>query len=153
MKKYKILFLIIANLTAHTLCAQDFTFSQFYEMPMMRNPAIAGIFTGDIRVQAAYRNQWASVTTPYKTMALSAELKKAVGFNDDYVTIGLQLNNDVAGDLNFGVLQLLPAINYMKSVNQGNGYLSAGFMGGLVQSKFDVTNFSCNFLCSIKLTP
>ncbi len=144
MKKYKILFLIIANLTAHTLCAQDFTFSQFYEMPMMRNPAIAGIFTGDIRVQAAYRNQWASVTTPYKTMALSAELKKAVGFNDDYVTIGLQLNNDIAGDLNFGVLQLLPAINYMKSVNQGNGYLSAGFMGGLVQSKFDVTKGTWN---------
>ena len=94
----------------------------------MRYPAISGIFTGDVRIQAAYRNQWASVTTPYKTTAVSAELKKHVGFGDDYITIGLQLSNDVAGDLNFGVLQLLPAINYMKSVNQGNGYLSAGFM-------------------------
>lgn len=144
MKKYKILFSVIVNLVALHVSAQDFTFSQFYEMPLLRNPAIAGIFTGDIRVQAAYRNQWASVTTPYKTMALSTELKKSVGYNDDYITIGLQLNNDVAGDLNFGVLQLLPAINYMKSVNQGNGYLSAGFMAGLVQSKFDVTKGTWN---------
>ncbi len=140
----KILFLITAHILVLQLCAQDFTLSQFYEMPMLRNPAIAGIFTGDLRVQAAYRNQWASVTTPYKTMALSGELKKHVGFGDDYITIGLQVSNDVAGDLNFGVLQLLPAVNYMKSVNQGNGYLSAGFMAGLVQYKFDPTKATFN---------
>jgi len=142
--KNKIFFLIVFNLVALNLSAQDFTFSQFYEMPLLRNPAIAGIFNGDIRIQSAYRNQWASVTTPYKTMALSAELKKSVGFNDDYVTIGMQLSNDVAGDLNFGVLQLLPSINYMKSINQGNGYLSAAFMAGLVQSRFDVTKGTWN---------
>ncbi len=144
MNKYKLFFLLAFNLAVLNINAQDFAFSQFYEMPLLRNPAISGIFTGDVRIQAAYRNQWASVTTPYKTTAVSAELKKHVGFGDDYITIGLQLSNDVAGDLNFGVLQLLPAINYMKSVNQGNGYLSAGFMAGLVQSKFDVTKGTWN---------
>ncbi len=144
MNKYKIFFLLAFNLAVLNINAQDFAFSQFYEMPLLRNPAISGIFTGDVRIQSAYRNQWASVTTPYKTTAVSAELKKHVGFGDDYITIGLQLSNDVAGDLNFGVLQLLPAINYMKSVNQGNGYLSAGFMAGLVQSKFDVTKGTWN---------
>lgn len=144
MNKYKLFFLLAFNLAVLNINAQDFAFSQFYEMPLLRNPAISGIFTGDVRIQSAYRNQWASVTTPYKTTAVSAELKKHVGFGDDYITIGLQLSNDVAGDLNFGVLQLLPAINYMKSVNQGNGYLSAGFMAGLVQSKFDVTKGTWN---------
>ena len=39
---------------------QDFTFSQFQEMPLLRNPAIAGLFAGDIRLQSAYRSQWLS---------------------------------------------------------------------------------------------
>ena len=31
--------------------AQDIHFSQFFETPLLRNPALAGIFTGDIRLQ------------------------------------------------------------------------------------------------------
>jgi len=44
--------------------AQDIHFSQFFETPLLRNPALAGIFTGDVRIQAVYRTQWASVTVP-----------------------------------------------------------------------------------------
>ena len=54
--------------------AQDLNFSQFYELPLLRNPALAGIFIGDIRIQSVYRNQWQSVTVPYRTSGLSAEV-------------------------------------------------------------------------------
>ena len=76
---------------------QDIHFSQFFETPLVRNPALAGIFSGDIRVQAVYRNQWNSVTVPYKTGSFNAEYKKPVGRGDDFLTIGGQVLYDKAG--------------------------------------------------------
>ena len=32
-------------------------------------------FAGDIRITGAYRNQWQSVTVPYRTFALGGEFK------------------------------------------------------------------------------
>ena len=32
--------------------AQDPHFSQFFEAPLLRNPSLAGLFEGDIRVQS-----------------------------------------------------------------------------------------------------
>lgn len=46
--------------------AQDIHFSQFYEAPLSRNPALAGIFTGNLRVQLLHRNQWATIDVPSK---------------------------------------------------------------------------------------
>lgn len=117
--------------------AQDFTFSQFYEMPLLRNPAIAGIFSGDVRIQSAFRSQWGSVTTPFQTTALSTEVKFPVGIANDYFTGALQVTSDKAGDSKLSRIQVLPAFNYLKSLNGGNSYIAAGFMGGFVQSSFD----------------
>ncbi len=55
--------------------AQDIHFSQFFETPLLRNPALAGIFTGDIRAQGVFRDQWNSVTNAYKTASLNGEYK------------------------------------------------------------------------------
>lgn len=121
---------------------QDFTFSQFQEMPLLRNPAIAGLFAGDIRLQSAYRSQWLSVTTPYKTMAVSVETKIPTRYQDDYFTASLLVTNDVAGDSRLSRLQLLPSINFLKSINDNNGYIALGFIGGLVQSQFDPTKLT-----------
>ena len=38
--------------------AQDPHFSQFFEAPLLRNPSLAGLFDGDIRIQGVYRSQW-----------------------------------------------------------------------------------------------
>src|ERR671926_470167 len=70
--------------------AQDIHFSQFFEAPLLRNPSLAGIFSGDVRVQAVYRDQWNSVTTAYKTASLNAEYKMPIGSGNDFVTAGLQ---------------------------------------------------------------
>ncbi len=48
--------------------SQDIHFSQFFEAPLLRNPALAGLFTGDLRIQAVYRTQWQSVSVPYQTL-------------------------------------------------------------------------------------
>lgn len=118
--------------------AQDIHLSQFYETPILRNPALAGIFTGDYRVEAVYRNQWSSLTIPYQTGALSGEVRFPVGHRNDYLTGGLQLTYDVAGSARFQTTQLLPVINYHKSLNdEKDMYLSVGFMAGFTQRQFD----------------
>lgn len=118
--------------------AQDFTFSQFYEQPLLRNPALAGIFTGDLRVSMAYRDQWGSVTVPYRTASLSIEHKIPVGSKNDILAIASQMSLDVAGDLSLKRTQFLPAINFHKSLSEEHDtYLSFAFMGGPVSSQFD----------------
>lgn len=139
-KIYLLAFMLMSAVT--TAKGQDINFSQFYELPLLRNPALAGIFAGDLRVTGIYRNQWESVTVPYRTFGLGLEYKKAMGIGaDDYVTMGLQATNDVAGDSRLSRTQVLPVLNYHKSINAG-GYLSAGIMAGAVFQRFDPSKLS-----------
>lgn len=125
--------------------SQDIHFSQFFEAPLLRNPSLAGIFAGDVRVQAVYRDQWNSVTTAYKTLSLNGEYKMPVGNANDFVTLGLQLLQDRAGTISWVSTHVLPAINYHKSLSSDRTkYLSLGFMGGWVQKRFDRTKMTTN---------
>lgn len=124
---------------------QDLHFSQFYEAPLVRNPALAGLFEGDVRAQLVYRNQWGSVTTPYQTGSLNGEYKFAIGRGDDFMTAGLQILWDKAGSVALNTTHLLPAVNYHKSMNADkNRYLSIGFMGGLVSRRLDRSKVTTN---------
>src|SRR5450631_3938296 len=118
--------------------SQDIHFSQFFETPLLRNPALAGIFTGDVRIQSVFRTQWNSVTTPYQTVSLNGEYKLPVGRVNDFLTLGGQLLYDKAGTIALTTTHILPTLNYHKSLSADrNMYLSIGFMGGLVQRNFD----------------
>jgi type IX secretion system PorP/SprF family membrane protein len=121
------------------LMAQDFTFSQFYETPLLRNPALAGIFNGNVRFQSAFRSQWSSVSVPYQTQSLSGEVTFPLFNSNDLLTAGVQVTNDVAGDSKLGRIQLLPVISFHKAFNDETSYLTIAFMGGLIQSRFDPT--------------
>ena len=139
-KQYTFILILFLLLLREHCFSQDLTFSQFYEQPLLRNPALAGIFTGDIRVSAAYRDQWASVTVPFRTTALSIEHKFPVGKANDNLTIGTQFTEDAAGDIRLKRTQLLPAINFHKSLSdEKDTYLSLAFMGGPTFSQFDPT--------------
>lgn len=128
-----------------SLIAQDIHLSQFYETPILRNPALIGLFNGDYRIQTVYRNQWNSITIPYQTGTVSAELKFPVGRSEDFVTTGLQLTYDRAGTARLQSVQVLPAINYHKSLSQDkNMFLSLGFTGGIVQRQFDPSKLTFN---------
>ena len=136
------LILLLLSTEAYT---QDIHFSQFFETPLLRNPALAGIFTGDIRVQAVYRNQWNSVTVPYQTGSFSAEYKKSVGSGNDFLTLGGEILYDKAGTVALQATHILPAITYHKSLSdEKNMYLSLGFMGGWVQRSIDRSKVTTN---------
>jgi type IX secretion system PorP/SprF family membrane protein len=142
---FTLVIVCMALLFSTTTQCQDINFSQFYDLPLLRNPSLAGIFAGDIRVTTAYRSQWQSVTVPYRTFGLGAEFKKPVGQNsDDFFTYGLQLTNDIAGDSKLSRTQVFPVFNYHKSLGGGEkgAYLSAGILGGPVMQRFDPTQLS-----------
>jgi type IX secretion system PorP/SprF family membrane protein len=125
--------------------AQDLHFSQFYEAPLFRNPAMAGLTKGDYRVQTVFRSQWNSVANAYRTAAASGEYKMPVGTGDNYMTLGLQFVSDKAGTTSLSTTQVLPAFNYHKSIGGArNTYLSLGFMGGLVQRSIDRSRMTTN---------
>ncbi len=124
---------------ATTAFTQDINFSQFYELPLLRNPALAANFKGDVRVMASCRSQWGSVTVPYQTQSLAAEIK-IPAFQGDYITLGMQATNDIAGDSKMGRTQFFPMAAFSKCINEEkNSYLSIGVLGGAVQQRFDAS--------------
>jgi len=144
-RRLKILFGIWSLLFFTFLHAQDIHFSQFFQSPLLRNPSLAGIFTGDIRVQGVYRDQWNSVTNAYKTASLDGEYKMPIGKSNDFITAGMQLLYDRAGTIAWTSTYILPALNYHKSLStEKNRYLSLGFMGGIVQRRIDRSKVTTN---------
>ena len=145
MNEMKMVVLSLLLLAGHRACPQDVHFSQFFEAPLLRNPALAGIFTGDYRVQGVYRSQWNSVTDGYRTGSFNAEYKRQVGQSDNFVTVGLQTLFDKSGTAGLSTTEILPAFNYHKSLSdERNMYLSLGFMGGLIEKAIDRSKLTTN---------
>lgn len=145
LKKPVLLVLLLAAGITDRVLAQEPGFSQFFDAPLSRNPALAGLFEGDIRIQGVYRNQLSSVTTPYITNSLNAEYKRPVGKGNDFITLGLEMMYDEAATINFRTTRVFPALNYHKSLNDTKTkYLSAGFMAGWVNKRIDRTKITTN---------
>jgi len=143
---HKVFFSILCTLTlSYSGFSQDIHFSQFFETPLLRNPSLAGIFTGDLRLQMVYRTQWSSVTVPYQTGSFNAEYKLPMGNSNDFLSVGGQVLYDKAGTVALTATHVLPTVNYHKSLSEErNMYLSVGFMGGLVQRKLDRSKMTTN---------
>ncbi len=148
MKKFILISLLNSLLLAGNIGfveAQDIHFSQIFETPLLRNPALAGLFSGDIRVQTVYRSQWNSVTNAYSTSSANVEYKLPVIKSTDYVTIGGQVLYDKAGTVDLTSTHILPAINYHKSLSAARSmYLSMAVMGGYVQRSIDRSKITTN---------
>ncbi len=145
MKKRRLHLSFLLVLTTSAASAQDIHFSQFFETPLLRNPSLAGIFTGDYRVQSVFRDQWNSFTNAYRTGSASGEYKWPIGKGNDYFTTALEILFDKAGTAALETTELLPAANYHKSLsNDRPMYLSVGFMGGLVEKTLDLSKVTTN---------
>lgn len=124
--------------------SQDLNFSQFYEQPLLRNPALCGLFNGNLRVGGIFRNQWPSLHVPYRTQGLSIETRAPFcGDNsgcENYWTIGGQFTYDVAGDSRLTRSQGMLAIGRRLTLSCDRGdALIVSFVPGFVNSHFDPT--------------
>jgi type IX secretion system PorP/SprF family membrane protein len=143
--KKRLLHILLLLLPALVLQAQDIHFSQFFETPLLRNPALAGIFTGDYRIQTVFRDQWNNINNAYRTGSINAEYKWPIGKQNDYITTALEILYDKAGTAALNTTELLPALNYHKSLSDDKPmFLSVGFMGGLVEKTLDLSKVTTN---------
>ncbi|CAN5261356.1 hypothetical protein BH09BAC1_BH09BAC1_14030 [soil metagenome] len=115
--------------------AQDIHFSQFYASPLTLNPTLTGFSQGDYRVAAIYRNQWATVTSPYQTFAASYDmriLKNKV--KKDIFGVGFVAVHDHSANNVVSLLSGYLSTSYHKLLSKkGNHYLGLGIQAGYVQ--------------------
>ncbi len=155
----KYLFTTICLLAYLSLQAQDPRFAQFYAAPDQLNPALTGVYEGQFRFIANYRDQWASVlnNVPFRTLSTHLDGKISIG-RHDYLSIGINGLRDIAGDSKYTQTSGSASLSYMKYLG-GNSkrdyYLVAGAQAGLGQrslnfgdlwfsEQFDQENLSIN---------
>ena len=106
--------------------AQDIHFSQFGNSPLNLNPALTGMFAGDMRFVGNYRSQWTTVPVSYLTFSGAFDMKfDQICSNHDQWAGGILFNYDVAGDSKLHTAQIALNGSYTHQINQKN-YLSLG---------------------------
>ncbi|MDF2437819.1 MAG: hypothetical protein K0Q95_2195 [Bacteroidota bacterium] len=135
--------------TSAALFSQDLHFSQYNQTPSLVNPALTGI-SNVLRASVIYKDQWRSITVPYKTYGASVELKfkgsnwekagqhmtKIYKKAFNRMAGGLSFYSDKAGDGNMGSTQVNLSLATFVPLNP-NSSLSLGLQGSLVQKKVD----------------
>jgi type IX secretion system PorP/SprF family membrane protein len=105
------------------------------------NPALSGSMDGQYRIGGIYKNQWASITSPfvYSTPSISGDVKLfSGGYSYNYLGLGLLLLNDQSGDGNLSNLTAMLSASYHQSLDkEGNYHIALGLQGGMVQKKID----------------
>jgi len=137
IKKIYIAFL----LSCSALYAQDIHFSQFYESPVLLNPAAAGASHSDFRFVLNYKNQWKSVINPFKTIAVAFDSraylnKKKKG---NHLGYGFSMYNDKAGMSKVTTNQFNLDLAYHIYFSRSSS-LSAGVKAGFFQRSINTTD-------------
>lgn len=139
----------MSRLTVAMLCClplwangQDIHFSQIDVNPILYSPAYSGFFDGKGRFGITYRNQWASVSTPYQTFAASGEYSLLPGrYRRNGLSLGGFVYNDRAGSLNYGTISANGILSYYQSISSSNNTLmSFAVEGGYSQCSMNEEN-------------
>lgn len=142
----KIIAILISGVSTLFLfpCAfsQDLHFSQFFNAPLLTNPANTGFIPdGDYRLGINYRNQWSSImTVPYKTMSAFGDVQVLQNKdNTGWMGLGGIILHDVAGSGELTTTRIYGSVAYHQMINLGS-LLSLGFNVGWANKQINVTN-------------
>jgi type IX secretion system PorP/SprF family membrane protein len=145
MKKFYIS--IIVGLSFLAAGAQDIHYTQFYNTPLTTNPALTGVFNGQYRIGAIYRNQWFSAVSggtffnsPFQTPSISFDMPFILK-NGDAVGVGALIFYDEAGAGSITTFSGQVSASYIKHLGKdGRHQLSAGFQVGYTQYKLSAAD-------------
>ena len=153
MKKIAIILTVL--IFANRAYSQDLHFSQYNQTPSLVNPALTGALAV-FRASVIYKDQWKSVTVPYKTYGASVEMKfKASNWEKNQpftltrfykksfsrLAGGLSFYSDKAGDGNMGSNQVNLSLATFIPLNKYSS-LSAGMQASIVQRQVDFNKLS-----------
>lgn len=133
-----LLLIIVTNVKG-----QGLHFSQYFNAPMLVNPANTGFNPDyDYRIGGNYRNQWASVGNPFRTMSVWGDTKLFTNrFENGWVGAGASLYSDKAGSGNLVSTNAYASLAYHQMLGY-NSLLSGGFSVGLVTKRIDISKLS-----------
>ena len=136
-------FFAFSLICCSSLTAQDIHFSQFWNAPTYINPALTGVFNGNLRMISNYRNQWKSITpNSYETMALYVDgTPFAENIKSGFIGTGVGIYNDRAGDGKLGTTQFNATFSYTHYLAE-NQSLGAGMQIGYAQRSVDFLSFT-----------
>jgi type IX secretion system PorP/SprF family membrane protein len=143
-KRAVLLFLTVFYLlfTVQKSQSQDLHFSQWYNAPLLTNPANTGFIPdADYRIGANYRNQWSSIMTiPYKTFSIwgDAQLFREQ-IESGWLGVGGVLLRDVAGSGSLTSTKAYASIAYHQMIGEAH-LLSFGINGGWANKRINSSN-------------
>ena len=133
--------LLVLSSPFSALRSQDIHFSMLDLDPLLFNPAYSGFFDGMGRFGVVYRNQWASVSTPFQTLTATAEVSLMRSTrNRNGLSAGLWLTGDRAGSLDYGATTASVIASYFQALGDGSNLVSLGVEGGIGQVGFNPNN-------------
>ena len=121
--------------------SQDIHFTQFYASPLTLNPALTGVFDGDWRVSANYRNQWRAIGGyPFTTFSFGWD--RPIRIYSEQVNVGIVVLHDQSGVVNLTTNRFYGNISYLKKI--GRNTLALGIQPGYVTEGYDISKYSFN---------
>jgi type IX secretion system PorP/SprF family membrane protein len=121
-----------------TVAQTDPHFTQQYTFPMYINPALAGSADGDYRVSAIFRNQWSSISNPYRTIGASFDAR-----TNKNVALGVNILNQSAGDGGFNYLTTSLSFAYtgIKFGKDFSQHIVLAIQGGIINRRVNKSKF------------
>jgi type IX secretion system PorP/SprF family membrane protein len=136
---YLLPFLILAACCGNKAAAQGIHFSQFYNAPMLLNPANAALMPDyDYRLGVNGRNQWGSLV-PYTTFTMYGDFQAFRNRNEtNWLGVGFSFYNDNAGDGKLNLFRAEAIVAYHVQIGES----SMISFGGSASSNQRSVNFS-----------
>src|SRR5450432_831363 len=142
---FKILVIIIAStIIQNVAVAQDLHFSQFFNNPLLTNPANTGFIPdADYRLGASYRNQYSNImAVPYKTMSIFGDAQVFRNrIETGWLGLGGVILRDVAGTGSLTSTKAYASIAYHQELGLSS-LLTAGFNVGWANKRIDQTKLT-----------
>ena len=124
------------------LLGQDFHYSQFHNSALHLNPALTGVFGGDLRVAGNVRNQWRSVPVDYRTFTIAADKKFIKRTNKKgYWAGGIAIDYDQAGLSALKLIDLGLSLSYTGMISD-HFFTTIGGQAKMGQRSFDINNLT-----------
>lgn len=123
----------------NNLFAQDLHFSQFFNNPLLTNPANTGFIPdADYRLGASYRNQFSNIMAiPYKTMSIFGDAQVFRNSIDNgWMGLGGVILRDEAGSGSLISTKVYGSVAYHQMLGYSS-LLSAGFNVGWANKRID----------------
>ena len=138
----RIILTILLVVCLLSLKAQDIHYSQFNSAPVNLNPALTGSFDGDYRLVMNHRNQWQSVTVPFRTFSAGMDTRiTSLPLTKSFIGAGLLFNTDQAGDSDFGTQQIKLSLSYHRVLKDDSSMMiSAGLSGAYNNHSINYAN-------------